>query len=615
MKTAKTILFFAIICCTTSIVFAQNIIVDDNKTETELVSILTNNSPCVSVSVETAKGDAFTAGKKSYGYFNNAGGNFPFSEGIILNTWSATKATGPYVAGDSGGGSVTWSGDDDLNNALNLTKSINATSLEFDFTPLTNFISFNYIFASNEYQYYYPCEYSDAFAFLIKENIPGSSYKNLAIIPDTTTPVSSENVHPLINDLIDNGVLHKGCQPINEKYFNGYNTTVSPINYSGQTVVMNAQTSVIAEKSYHIKLVIADDKNEYFDSAVFLQAGSFSPKIDLGADQLLTTNNPVCFGEPYLIDTKLSATYTYQWFKNGSLIPILDGPYPSYTVTDSGTYKVEVAISGTCTATGAIKIEYAPEVILNNTILGKCDDTGNGTANFDLTKAETEIKNNNSSLTKVDFYKTQTGTVLSDFIPNPNTFIKTSPTDEIVYAMTTSIYGCTNNAELTLQTLPSSIISGASPDPIVNAFSGNENSVELIPPTTGGPYEYSLDGTNYKTSPLFTNLDAGEYTAYIRNSSNCEYLNYSIAILDYPRFFTPNNDGFNDTWKIKNLELFPKAILTIFDRYGKLLTQINTINSEWNGKFSGYELPADDYWFTLNFGAGKIIKGHFSLKR
>ena len=615
MKFIETIIFFFIICCTTSIVFAQNITVDDTKSATDLVGILTNNSPCVSVSAETAKGDLFTAGKNSYGYFNNAGGNFPFSEGIILNTWSATNAVGPYVAGDGGGGSVTWSGDNDLNNALNLTKSINATSLEFDFTPLTNFISFNYIFASNEYQYYYPCEYSDAFAFLIKENIPGSSYKNLAIIPDTTTPVSSENVHPIINDFTDNGVLHKGCQPINEKYFKGFNTAVSPINYSGQTVVMNAQTSVIAGKNYHIKLVIADDKNEYFDSAVFLQAGSFSPKIDLGADQLLTTNNPVCYGKPYLIDTKLPATYTYQWFKDGSLTPILGESNPSYNVTAPGSYKVEVTISGTCNATGVIKIEYAPEINLNNTSLSKCDDTGNGTATFDLTKTATVIKNNNSSLTKVDFYETQTGTFLSNLIPNPSSFIKTSPTDQIVYALTTSIYGCKNNAELTLQTLPSSLIFGVSPDPIINAFSGNENAVELIPPTTGDLYEFSLDGVNYQFSPLFKGLSIGNYNAYIRKISTCEYLTYPIIIMDYPRFFTPNNDGYNDTWKIKNLEFFPEAIVTIFDRYGKLLTQVGATNSEWNGKYNGYELPADDYWFALNFGIGKIIKGHFSLKR
>lgn len=613
MKTAKTILLFATICCTTSIVFAQNIIVEDNKSATYLVGILTNNSPCVTPSNENAKGDTFTAGKNSYGSFDKDTSTFPFAKGIVLSTWSATNAIGPYITGNQGGGDASWSGDTDLNNALNITTSVNTTSLEFDFIPLTNFISFNYIFASNEYQKNYPCNYSDAFAFLIKEDTPMASYKNLAIIPGSLTPVSSENIHPLINDYTDNGVLRKGCQAINEKYFKGFNDATSPINYSGQTVVMNAQTNVIAGNKYHIKLVIADGKDVLLDSAVFLEAGSFSPKIDLGSDQLLATNNPVCFGDTYSIkmDDILPgvSVFNYEWYEDGA---ILTETGSVLSVTKDGTYKVKVDLGGGCSATGEIKIEFAPEIILNPTTLNKCADTGNGTATFDLTKAKTDLLDGNPATTTIDYFKTIT---LSDLILDPSSFKYNLSTGNIVYANLT-IYGtCSAIAEITLQTLPSTVISGICPDPIINAFSGNKNSVELIPPPTGDPYEYSLDGTKYQTLPLFTNLAAGEYTAYIRNSSTCEYLTYPITILDYPRFFTPNNDGYNDTWKIKNLDLFPKAILTIFDRYGNLLTQINTVNSEWNGKFNGYELPADDYWFTLNFGEGKVSKGHFSLKR
>ena len=612
MKTAKTILFLVFLCSITTIVSAQ-INVNDNINEADLVGILTNNSPCVTPSNETAKGDTFTAGKNSYGSFDKDTSNFPFAKGIVLSTWSATNAIGPYITGNQGGGDASWSGDTDLNNALKITKSVNTTSLEFDFIPLTNFISFNYIFASNEYQKNYPCNYSDAFAFLIKEDTPMASYKNLAIIPGSLTPVSSENIHPLINDYTDNGVLRKGCQAINEKYFKGFNDATSPINYSGQTVVMNAQTNVIAGNKYHIKLVIADGKDVLLDSAVFLEAGSFSPKIDLGSDQLLATNNPVCFGDTYSIkmDDILPgvSVFNYEWYEDGA---ILTETGSVLSVTKDGTYKVKVDLGGGCSATGEIKIEFAPEIILNPTTLNKCADTGNGTATFDLTKAKTDLLDGNPATTTIDYFKTIT---LSDLILDPSSFKYNLSTGNIVYANLT-IYGtCSAIAEITLQTLPSTVISGICPDPIINAFSGNKNSVELIPPPTGDPYEYSLDGTKYQTLPLFTNLAAGEYTAYIRNSSTCEYLTYPITILDYPRFFTPNNDGYNDTWKIKNLDLFPKAILTIFDRYGNLLTQINTVNSEWNGKFNGYELPADDYWFTLNFGEGKVSKGHFSLKR
>ena len=115
---------------------------------------------------------------------------------------------------------------------------------------------------------------------------------------------------------------------------------------------------------------------------------------------------------------------------------------------------------------------------------------------------------------------------------------------------------------------------------------------------------------------MFTGIAPGNYLAYARDKNGCGLsVPYTFYVLDYPRFFTPNGDGHNDVWQIKNLDLFPKAVITIFNRYGKLLTQLNAINPSWNGTYFENDLNADDYWFHLNFGDGKIIKGHFSLKR
>lgn len=615
MIALKKTLFSAILCCFTTIVLAQNISVNDSKTADDLAKLLTNSSTCVSVSGGTIKGATFISGKNSYGSFDKNGSSFPFTNGIVLSTGSAINAIGPFVRsqGDAGTG---LTGDSDLQNILNKGNTLDATALEFDFTPQTNNISFNYIFASNEYQDDFPCNYSDGFAFLIKENIAGATYKNLAVLSDGTA-VSSTTVHPAFS------FNSKTCNPINETYFGQLNTSLtntSPINYAGQTKTLTAQTSVKAGSSYHIKLVIADQNGNFYDSAVFLEAGSFSSKIDLGIDHLLSTNNPICFGESFTIDTGFSAIgTTYKWFKDG--VEILDSNNlsintNSYAATTTGVYQVEVTTPNGCTTTGKINIEFATKIQLVDTSLIKCDDNGNGTATFDLTKAESIIKNNDTNLTKIDYYETQTGSVLSNPISNPTVFIKTSLTDQTVYAkVTNKTYGCTETAKIMLKTIPSTpsyTLTAAAP--IVNDFSGNGNSVTLIPPSTGGPYEYSFDGTNYQTTPLFSNLAVGNYTAYIRDSSNCQYWTYPIILLDYPRFFTPNADGYNDVWKIKNLDLFPNAIISIFDRYGKLLKQLDS-GSSWDGKYIGNELPATDYWFNLNFSNGKIIKGHFSLKR
>ncbi len=626
MKWAQTIIFFTFISCNTLIVSAQKIsvsaqyiTVDDTKTAQQLVEKLVNSS-CANYPTFSVSGDNYTTGYNSYGEFTKNGSSFPFEDGIVLSTWSADNSIGPFVR-NKGEGSTSWLGDADLNQALNITSTINATSLEFDFIPQTSFLSFNYIFASNEYQDDFPCRISDGFAFLIKEKGSTANYQNLAVIPGTTTPVSSTNIHQAISFTDLSGNV-KSCLAKNENYFGGSNTSptnTSPINYAGQTIVMNAQTNVVVGTTYHIKLVISDAYSKDFDSSVFLQAGSFSPKIDLGPDRLLATNNPICFGDSYTINTGFTNIgYTYKWFKGN--IEILDSNNlsintNSYTVTSGDVYQVEVTMPNGCIATGKINIEITPQIQLNNADLIKCDDIGNGTTIFDLTKAETTIKNNDPSLIKIEYFEKQTGSVLSSPISKPTSYIKTTSIDITVFAKLTSNTGCTETAIITLKTIasaPSSTIAPASP--IIHDFSGNGNSITLIPPSAGN-FEFSLDGANYQVSPIFSNLAMGNYTAYIRDLNNCEYFTYSINILDYPRFFTPNGDGLNDVWEIKNLDLFPKATITIYDRYGKLIKELNEINPSWNGTYIGNELPATDYWFNLNFGDGKIIKGHFSLKR
>ena len=90
-------------------------------------------------------------------------------------------------------------------------------------------------------------------------------------------------------------------------------------------------------------------------------------------------------------------------------------------------------------------------------------------------------------------------------------------------------------------------------------------------------------------------------------------------MINYPKFFTPNGDGFHETWNIPNLKITnPNAPIFIFDRFGKLIKQITPTTDGWNGTFNGQPLPATDYWFTVDYtekGASKIFKSHFALKR
>jgi gliding motility-associated-like protein len=71
----------------------------------------------------------------------------------------------------------------------------------------------------------------------------------------------------------------------------------------------------------------------------------------------------------------------------------------------------------------------------------------------------------------------------------------------------------------------------------------------------------------------------------------------------------------NDTWQITNGINETGNIIYIYDRYGKLLKQLSSDSSGWDGTFNGNKMPTSDYWFLLKRQNGVQYKGHFTLKR
>ncbi|WP_353170684.1 T9SS type B sorting domain-containing protein [Flavobacterium sp.] len=135
-----------------------------------------------------------------------------------------------------------------------------------------------------------------------------------------------------------------------------------------------------------------------------------------------------------------------------------------------------------------------------------------------------------------------------------------------------------------------------------------------------GSYEFSLNQVDWQTSPVFTNLANGNYTVYARDVNGCLPIKQSnsVTTISYPNYFTPNGDTYNDTWNISGLTPEFKAKIYIFDRYGKLLKQINPYGNGWDGKYNEQEVPSTDYWFKIEYtedGVQKEFKAHFSLKR
>lgn len=144
----------------------------------------------------------------------------------------------------------------------------------------------------------------------------------------------------------------------------------------------------------------------------------------------------------------------------------------------------------------------------------------------------------------------------------------------------------------------------------------NNNLVEILV-SGDGNYEYSLDGINYQDEPQFNNAPPGFITAYVRDKNGCGITKKLISVIGYPKFFTPNGDGINDSWQILGVDgqVQAESVTSIFNRYGKLVAQLNSTTEAWNGMFNNNELPASEYWFRTILSDGRELKGHFTLKR
>jgi len=194
-----------------------------------------------------------------------------------------------------------------------------------------------------------------------------------------------------------------------------------------------------------------------------------------------------------------------------------------------------------------------------------------------------------------------------------------------VTATNTDGTGCSRTLEIQVD---ESIIATITDNDVTIVDDSENNSIAIDPTNLGiGDYEYALtDGDRnfirtYQDAPLFENLEGGFYTILVQDKNGCGVASLNVSVVEFPKFFTPNNDGFNDTWIIKgaNSFFFPDSEVNIFNRFGKVVAKINIDEEGWDGTMNGRVLPSDDYWFNIRLidrnGVLRQRQGNFSLLR
>ncbi|WP_411768136.1 choice-of-anchor L domain-containing protein [Winogradskyella sp. A3E31] len=468
-----------IFCATISLSFAQQISVDNSLSATDLVQN-TLVQGCVEVSNISSPVNGNVSGLGSFGYFQRGSSNFPFENGLVLTTGDALAAGNTQNTNVLNDGTSAWGTDADLETTLGINNTLNATTIEFDFISASNQVQFNYILASEEYFANFPCQYSDGFAFLIREAGTSNPFVNIALVPGTSIPVNTNTVHPEITDF---------CAAENEQYFDGYN--LGDTNYNGRTTVLSATAAITPNVTYRIKLVIADQTDQNYDSAVFIEGNSFNSIVELGEDVA------TCLSQVQLDANINNAQAVYRWYLDGGLLG--SETQPTLTATQSGLYTVEIDVplnGSTCTITDDINIlvddNQTPDPMADYNL---CNFSGTGTETFDLSTLDDDVINSLAT----GNYNFSYHTSLSDAQNNTN-------------AISGNYQNTSNPQTLTIriEDLDSACIIYNEVDLVVNDFPAINDPATLVvcdDQTADGFTEINLNDVNHEITGGQPNLD------------------------------------------------------------------------------------------------------------
>jgi gliding motility-associated-like protein len=232
-------------------------------------------------------------------------------------------------------------------------------------------------------------------------------------------------------------------------------------------------------------------------------------------------------------------------------------------------------------------------------------------------------------------WKNANGTILST---DDNINVTTGGTYTVT-ATTTNGTNCSRTEtivinESNIATLESSFITIIDESNNIGSENNLSISINTIDNDLGpGDYQFAILNTDdntrtpfagFQDEPLFENLEGGIYKVIVNDKNGCSPdATLLISVIQFPKFFTPNSDGDNDTWVVKgaNKTFYPNSSINIFNRYGKLVAQLAIDGQGWDGTYGGKTLSSDDYWFNITLIPADTTKsainkkGNFSLIR
>ena len=496
----------------------------------------------VSASNVTYQGDPIQVG-----FFNAINSNLGIDSGIVLST-------GDIIDLDPSGfgsGNIPFSTNSDpdllnvansvpplINQPFNVTGIFDVATLEFDFIPNSDTVSFNYVFGSDEYLTWINSEYNDVFGFFISgpgisgpysspSGFPNGSI-NIANVPNSTPPlpITISSVNNLLNS---------------QYYIDNQTTFPQTISCNGFTTSFTATAVVQCGEIYHIRLALADGSDANLDSWVFLEAGSFSSNGSVSVSSGIANSDTLlyegCNAAYFTFDRPdASNDFTVYFDVGGTATPSLDYPAISDSlVIPAGQFSDTLFIYPNLDT-----ISESTETVILNVIYERCS------GNFDTATA--------------------------------NIYISDYP--QLYLSLPDSLNICSQLFESAM--IQSEWGGGIEPKSLTWSNGATQDSIIVSP-----------DSTQYFTLQISDGCNQE-----IRDST----LVWNQCPIENINVFTPNNDGVNDFFSPINLDDYPNPSVQIYNRWGNLVYENEDYQNDWTGTHykSGDKLKEGVYFYIVD---------------
>ena len=502
------------------------------------------------------------------GFFNAINSNLGIDSGVVLST-------GDIIDLDPNGfgsGNIPFSTNSDpdllniansvpplINQPFNVSGIFDVATLEFDFIPNSDTLSFNYVFGSNEYLTWINSEYNDVFGFFISgpgisgpysspSSFPNGSI-NIANVPNSSPPlpITISSVNNLLNS---------------QYYIDNQSTFPQTISCNGFTTSFTANTVVQCGEIYHIRLALADGSDANLDSWVFLEAGSFSSNGSVSVSSGIANSDTLlyegCNAAYFTFDRPDASNDFVVYFDvGGTATPSLDYPEISDSlIIPSGQFSDTLFIYPNLDT-----ISESTETVVLNVIYERCSGS------FDTTTANIYI---------------------SDYPP-------------LFLSLPDSLNICSELFESAM--IQSEWGGGIEPKSLIWSNGANQDSIIVSPDSTQYFILNIVDGCNQEISD----------STLVWNQCPIENINV----------FTPNSDGINDFFVPVNLDDYPNPSVLIYNRWGKLVYVNEDYQNDWTGTHyeSGDKLKEGIYYYIVDPESKKynynstLISGYVHLIR